>query len=181
MIVISDASVLVGLAVVQKLGLLQKLWKVVFIPPEVLREVKPGKPGYTEVQAAIAAGWLRVRPHSSLSLSRGEDGCLALARELGADLVLADDLKARKKLSAAGLRISGAVGVLVTALRYGHVHGPEALSVLETWERLGFRLSRGLIRFLQEKARAVPLPDPSDFYDDWDDPEVDAAYRPKKK
>lgn len=181
MIVISDTSVLVELAVVQKLDLLQKLWKVVFIPMEVLREVKPGKPGYAEVEAAIAAGWLKVKPHSSPSLPRGEDGCLSLARELGANLVLADDEKARKKLSAAGFTVSGAAGVLVVGLRHNHVSGMEILSALQTWEKLGFRLSRGLVRLLQEKARAVPLPNPRDFYDDWDDPEVDAAWHPKEK
>lgn len=181
MIVISDTSVLVGLAAAQKLDLLQKLWKVVFIPQEVLREIKPGKPGHAEVQAAIAAGWLKVKPHGGPSLSMGEDGCLFLARELNAGLVLVDDEKARKKLSAAGFTVSGAVGVLVAGLRHNHVDGQEIPPIIQVWEKLGFRLSRELARLLQEEAPAVPLQNPRDFYDDWDDPEVDAAWHPKKK
>jgi predicted nucleic acid-binding protein len=95
--------------------------------------------------------------------------------------VLVDDGRARKRISAAGFRVSGAVGVLMAGLRRDYVSGPEVLSVLQAWEKLGFRLSRGLVSLLQEKAGAIPLQNPRGFYDDWDDPEVDAAWCPKKK
>lgn len=69
----------------------------------------------------------------------------------------------------------------MAGLRRDYVSGPEVLSVLQAWEKLGFRLSRGLVSLLQEKAGAIPLQNPRGFYDDWDDPEVDAAWCPKKK
>ena len=82
-------------------------------------------------------------------------------RELEANLVLVDDEKARKGISAAGFTVSGAVGVLVAGLRHGYVSGPEIQSALQTWEKLGFRLSRELVRLLQEKPKRFPSKTPA--------------------
>ena len=61
-LVLSDASPLIGLAIVQGLGWLAPLFGEVRLPPQVLDEVRLGRVarGEDDIRAALAYGWLRV-------------------------------------------------------------------------------------------------------------------------
>ena len=53
------------------------------------------------------------------TLADGEREAIALAIELRADLIILDDLPARRVAKEAGLNVIGAVGVLLGAKRVG--------------------------------------------------------------
>jgi predicted nucleic acid-binding protein len=60
--VIIDSSPLIGLAIVEGLEWLPKLFDVVFLPESVKQEVLPGKtaPGEQAIAQALASEWIKV-------------------------------------------------------------------------------------------------------------------------
>jgi predicted nucleic acid-binding protein len=61
-VVLSDASPLIGLAIVQGIGWLADLFGEVWIPPQVRDEVLTGRVARreSEIADALAADWLRI-------------------------------------------------------------------------------------------------------------------------
>jgi uncharacterized protein len=123
MIIVSDTSVLINLAWLDKLFLLHELYGDLLIPPAVWHEVvEKGarKPGATEVKAA---GWIQVREVANKDLVRalrqdldaGEAEAIALAVEVDADLLLMDERLGRATAQHFGLRYIGLIGVLLMA------------------------------------------------------------------
>ncbi len=125
MIVISDTSALTIFAAIQHLHLLPQLYDRVTIPEAVYREladIVPPVPGTVEVQTAA---WLEVkqvvgrnfveRLQAEARLDPGESFAIALAIELGADLLLIDERRGRAEANRLGLRITGVLGILVEA------------------------------------------------------------------
>ena len=56
MIVVSDSTILIGLAKIGKLDLIKEIFYKVFIPKEVFKEVVErgkGKPGYKAIKEAV--------------------------------------------------------------------------------------------------------------------------------
>ncbi|GFP19862.1 hypothetical protein HKBW3S03_01366 [Candidatus Hakubella thermalkaliphila] len=71
MIVVSNATVLIGLAKIGKLDLLPGIFSKVYIPEEVFKELVPErskKPGSWEIEKAE---WLEMRPNICLPSSTG--------------------------------------------------------------------------------------------------------------
>ena len=130
MIVVSDSTILIGLAKIGKLDLLKKIFSRVFIPEEVFKEVVKrgkGKPGSKVIKEAA---WIEVRPVKDKiqvafllgSLEKGEAEVLVLAQELKADLILLDEEKARKSAVIAGFEIMGVLGLFVLSKNLGLIH-----------------------------------------------------------
>jgi len=124
-IVLSDTSVLTNLAAIQHLHLLPQLYERVIIPLAVFREladIVPPVPGTLEVQTAT---WLEVKQvversiverfQTQVRLDPGESEAIALALELGADLLLIDERRGRAEANRLGLKITGILGILVEA------------------------------------------------------------------
>ena len=114
---VADTSVLIALGAAGHLDLLHKMWEVIFIPGAVLEEVQPERPGYAAVQEAIEQGWLKVvKTQVPVSLpvwmGTGETECLALARQIASDVVLMDEIRARKIILSHGFRVAGSVGIV---------------------------------------------------------------------
>jgi len=123
--VLSDSSPLITLAKIRRLELLQQLYRTVTITPEVYAEVVVGGAGLAGASEISAAQWINVRPvraranlisvqqYSGLGI--GEVSVVILGRELQADVVLMDDMKARNLAKQEGLAVLGCVGVLYDA------------------------------------------------------------------
>lgn len=153
MIVVSDSSPLVSLSAVGHLGLVRKLFGRVLIPEVVYSEIVEhgaGRPGTREVAAAT---WIERHATSGRSLvallkvdlDEGEDEAIALALEQDADVVLLDERRGRQRAEALGLRVTGAVGLLVEAKRQGHL--AQVRPVLDALrEEAGFWVSDRLYR-----------------------------------
>lgn len=95
MIVVSDTSILVNLAWLNRLGILPALYGEVIVPTAVWEEIVVFGAGKVGAQEIAQATWIRrespqnVRFISSLrqTLDNGEAQGIALALELGADLL----------------------------------------------------------------------------------------------
>jgi len=155
-LVLTDASPLIGLAIVQGLGWLPPLFGAVWMPQEVEREVLTGTVarGEAEIGAAIEAGWLRVWsnpvPDVALpDLDEGEAACIriALAHQTAPGnqaLLLMDERAGRAVASEKQLGIAGTAAVIGMAKTRGLI--PGARQVFEVLHRSDFRISAEVIR-----------------------------------
>ena len=66
-----------------------------------------------------------------------------MCHELGADLLLCDDLEARRVASAEGIRVVGTLGLLVRGKRAGLLNA--VAPVLDAMLALGLRVSQELV------------------------------------
>jgi len=124
MLVVADASPLNVLIRIELIDVLEKLFGRVVIPPAVVKEMShPNTPRVVREWLAIRPSWLDIRAPSaldtSLGLDPGECEAICLARELRADLLLVDDLRARRAAQRLGLNITGTIGVLELAAGRG--------------------------------------------------------------
>jgi predicted nucleic acid-binding protein len=86
----------------------------------------------------------------TLSLGRGEGEAIQLAKEINADLLLTDDLAARRAAARLNVKCSGLLGLMVRAKECGRIGSlREAVEALET--RGGLYLSDAI------KAEALKL------------------------
>jgi uncharacterized protein len=159
MSIVSNASPLINLARIGKLGLLQKLYGELIIPGAVWQEIVvegAGQPGADEVKAA---DWIKKRDVSNRQLTQalkqeldaGEAESIALALEIGADLLLMDEHLGREVARHLGVRYTGLIGVLIEGKRRGLI-----TSIKPYLDQLrdiaGFRLSEVLYaRVLQDE------------------------------
>ena len=151
MIVVADSSPLRYLIVINLQDLLPALFGETLVPTEVLRELSsPSTPVVVSRFVKDRPAWLLVRDPKpemvqqvSVDLDVGERAALALARELGADLILMDDAAGRREAQTLRLRMTGTIGVLRLAAERGLVDVPMAVANLR---ESGFYLDEALIR-----------------------------------
>ncbi|MDR1256870.1 MAG: DUF3368 domain-containing protein [Spirochaetaceae bacterium] len=156
MIIVSDASPVIALAVCDKLDLLDKLFDKVCIPQAVFNElIVPNKPNVeliTEwakdrivlVKAAVMVAAF------SLNLDPGESEALSLYWEIAADNLLIDEKKGRIIAARNGVRTVGTIGVLLLAKQKGFI--TEVKPSLDILMKTGFRMSDILYRQILERA-----------------------------
>lgn len=142
--VVADASPLIVLAKLRRLGLLRDLYDVVLIGPVVKAEtVDAGKViralGVEQIEAALEDGWLQAidltdeerdleqRLRRFSRLGQGEAEAIALADGQEARLI-ADDAEARHVAETVGVEFVGTAGVLLEA----HMRRRFNLEELET-------------------------------------------------
>jgi len=128
-IVISNTSPLINLAVIGKLDLLRQLYGTIVIPQAVHYEIAvigAGQPGADQVERLDWIETVRVAGRAMvaslrLEVDEGEAEAIALASELEADLLLLDERRGRVVASRLGLKFVGLLGVLVEAKQRGFV------------------------------------------------------------
>jgi predicted nucleic acid-binding protein len=127
MIVVSDTSAIINLAIIGRLDLLHQLYSEIVIPAAVYQEIVvqgAGKPGAVEVQTQPWFKQQAVVDTAFVSqlrrdLDDGEAEAIVLAREMSADLLLIDDQAARLHAARLGLRFIGLLGVLLEGKKAG--------------------------------------------------------------
>lgn len=127
MVVVSDTSVITNLLQINKIELLQQLFKKVVIPGEVYNELNR-IPGHTIFLAEQE--WIQIlSPADNLAveklliyLDKGEAQSIVLAAELQADLLLIDERKGRQIAEEMGLKIMGLIGILIKAKNIGLIN-----------------------------------------------------------
>lgn len=80
---------------------------------------------------------------------------LILAKEIGADLLLLDDLSARKLAQREGLRVQGSVGTLEACFRKGYLS--DLRGAYELLLKRGVYLNRALLNFNLESCGLASL------------------------
>ena len=151
MLVVSDATPLNVLVRVGVVEVLHALYERVVIPPAVERELSHSSTP-TDVRQWILSrpAWLTVmRPRSAAGVGpgSGEREAIALALELGADFLLADDKAARSEARRLGLHVTGTIGVLQLAAQRNLLHLPSSLTRLV---EIGFYIDPEVVRSVVE-------------------------------
>jgi len=152
-----DTSVLIALGKLGYLGLVKKLFDELVIADSVFEEVK-GSEVFEQVNGLINDGFARVVRSTRrellsmlvLHLGKGEAETIALALEMEAEVVMLDDLEARRLARRFKMKIVGTLGVIKALINAELVkENPESLC-----ERLieqGFWVDRELcVRVLRK-------------------------------
>jgi predicted nucleic acid-binding protein len=135
MIVVSDTTAITTLLKAGEERLLSELFGNVIIPKAVLNELMAFHsrlPDFISVRPLETSNRL---PPSTQTLGRGEAEAIALAKQINADLLLTDDLKARGIAIELGLNCTGLVGLIVRAKQNRHI--TSAMEVITALEKDG--------------------------------------------
>lgn len=132
-IIISDATPVIAFSRIGKLKLLQQIVDEIIIPEAVYKELTEYKKA--DVKSIKQCKWIKVGEVKSKkdvelllpSLDRGEAEVIILAKDLKADLVIIDELSARKVAMVMNLPLIGTVGLLMTAKKRGLINGVKPL------------------------------------------------------
>ncbi len=130
MIVVSNTSPILNLAVIKRLDLLQRLYNRVFIPETVWQELLTIRTGQPMLQDIQTLSWIEKRSVTNqslvdsllLELDAGEAEAIALATDLKSDLLLLDERSGRNTASRLGMRFIGLLGMLVEAKGKGFIN-----------------------------------------------------------
>jgi len=141
-VVVSDAGPLIALGRLDLLRVLSAQFAQVLVPQAVLDEclARPAQADAIRIRHAIETGGLTVHEVSPIAedgLDLGERAAIALARAIGAGLLM-DDRAARAYAEAHGLRVIGTLGILVRARNRGLV--PELKPLIDRLRAGGQRL-----------------------------------------
>ena len=163
MTVVSDASPLITLAKIGRLDLLNRLYRTIVITPQVYEEVVVKGAGLAGSAEIAACEWIEVKPIQNVTalaaaqqkfgLGIGETSAIILGQEIGADLVLIDEIKARKAAREQGLGVLGCVGLLEQA--FGSHLLPDLAQVYRELVSCGAYIDRHI---LENSLNAMKLP-----------------------
>jgi uncharacterized protein len=150
MIVVSDASPLHYLILIEAEHVLPEMFSELIAPPEVLRELShPKAPERVRRLARNLPKWLRVTAPSSVALDEnlgdGESAAIALAIELQANVLLIDERDGTRVARRRGLATVGTLGVLSMAAEMNRV---SLENVFASLQQTSFRIRPPLLTAL---------------------------------
>lgn len=159
--VVSNTSPISNLAVVGRLQILRDQMESVVIPGAVFLELEriENLKAKDAIASAVADGWLQVKVLEDQTLANvlctaldaGESEAIALARTIGANLLVMDESAGRSMARNLELQVTGTLGVLLKAKRAGHLP-----SLTDEIDRLvgdaGFLVSARVRQFFIEAA-----------------------------
>ncbi|MCA9979583.1 MAG: DUF3368 domain-containing protein [Anaerolineales bacterium] len=163
MIVVSDSSPIINLAVIGNLHLLPQLYGRVIIPQAVYNEVVVYGAGQAGSLELPQANWVEIITVSDrllvqsfeVNLDTGEAEALALALQLQADLLLVDEKKGRRIAHNMGVPVIGLLGVLVNAKEQALIS--EMKPILDNlMNQAGFWISSQLYTHVLQTVGEVP-------------------------
>ncbi|MBI5192401.1 MAG: DUF3368 domain-containing protein [Nitrospirae bacterium] len=148
--IVSNSSCLIILDKLGKLALLEKLYTTISIPLAVMNEVFKNKsvPNWikvVEIKQPIAPRILEK------NLGIGESEAIGLSLELYADLLILDDLAARKVAGELGINITGVIGILLEAKEKGLIQNLK--EYLDKMLKHDFRISKATYDLAIELAK----------------------------
>ena len=160
MIVVSNTTPLIGLASIGKFTLLRELFGVIYIPKAVYDEaVTVGHEEGGAKREVSETNWIKiveVKDRLAVNvlldeLDLGEAEVIVLARELGANWVLMDEKKGRRKLTYLNLQKIGTLGILLKAKELGFIQ--TLRKDLEDLRKNGFSISQPVIDAVLTEAK----------------------------
>ncbi len=121
--IIGDSSALIALAIIDKLELLENLYKNLYIPQAVYDEVTEiGRPQSDKLKLFLDNRIKRVELNiTKLGLGLGELEAITLYKNLNADVLLIDDNRAKKYAILNGIKVIGSLGILIKAKEEGYI------------------------------------------------------------
>ena len=163
MLVVSNTSPILNLALIDRLALMREQFTTVTTPKGVLEELRVGEnlPGSKKILDALDAKWLQVEEIQDSAMLRilkreldaGEAEAMALALENSAKWVLLDESEARRIAKNLELKVTGVLGILLRACRQKRIS-----SLRTEMERLrenaGFYISDRLFEDLLKQSQS---------------------------
>ena len=150
--VVMDASPLIGLAIVDGLIWLPKLFDTIYVSETVKDEVLQGTvaPGEEVIAHAFESGWLKIwqekiMPLLDIDLDAGETDCINIALQHPGQVLLVMDERAGRAVSKEmGLKIIGTAAIIGIAKRQGLIDSARAL--FERLHQSDFRIAPAVIK-----------------------------------
>jgi uncharacterized protein len=160
MVIISDTTTISNLFIIQKLWILQQLYKEIIIPTSVYDELLKLEGLGHNIDQLKLANWLKVQSLQNKDLfiiltdliDRGEAEAIALAKELNADLLIIDETKGRHFAKKLNLQVIGLVGILLLAKQQLIIPNVKEV-LLELKIKAGFWLSNEVYTMALSLAR----------------------------
>jgi predicted nucleic acid-binding protein len=163
MLVVSDTSPILNLSLIDRLSLIREQFATVTIPKGVLEELRVGEnlPGSKKILDALDAKWLQVEEVQDSAMLRilkrgldaGEAEAIALALENRAKWILLDESEARRIAKDLGLKVTGALGILLRAYRQKRI--PSLRTEMERLRgKAGFFISDHLFEDLLKQSQS---------------------------
>ncbi len=155
MIIVSNTSPINYLILIGYIDLLPQLFQQIIIPQAVYSELCDAvAPLPVQTWIATPPAWLKIQPVNQPSdaqadmLDPGERAAILLAQELDADLLLLDDMKARRIATNRGFAITGILGILDQAASMKLIELPAAVQSLKN---TSFWVADSLLQKLLDK------------------------------
>ena len=136
--VISNSSSLIALSEIGKLNLLNKIFGEVIIPNAVEKEVYREKLPPKWIKVSSVTQQLASRILES-GLGPGESEAICLSKEIDVDILILDDLNARRVAEKLEINITGTLGILLLAKEKKLIKSIKPL--MEELMKGGFRIS----------------------------------------
>jgi predicted nucleic acid-binding protein len=130
----SDSPIILDNAEV--LNLLKNLYGQVIITPQILKEFNEPIPDWIVVRSVSDQNKISLL---EMQVDLGEASAMALALEVKDCIVIIDDLKARRIAEKLNLRITGTMGIIISAKRKGLL--PSVKPIIEKIKSSNFRIS----------------------------------------
>jgi hypothetical protein len=158
--VVSNTSPIINLCKAGLLGLIEEMYSRVVVPTAVFKELTTGnvsRPDAISIQELVAHKALIVHPVKDRSLvrlieqqlDRGEAEAIALAIELRAELILLDEMDARRIAEIFKLKKTGFIGILIAAEKAKMI--PSAIHVLDQARLKGFWINDDFYQEIRRK------------------------------
>lgn len=127
MVIISDTTPLISLLKINRLELLEKMYKSVIIPQAVYDELTINNRFTDEAETIRNCSFLEICQvtdsnsvkllQETTGLDLGESEAIVLSENMNANLLLMDEIRGRAVAKAHGLSVIGVVGILSTAYK----------------------------------------------------------------
>lgn len=150
--IISDATPLIGLSVVDGLSWLPEIFGTVWVPDAVKNEVLPRRSaqGKQAIESAFENGWLKLWKEpfellNDLDLDEGESACISIAYGLSEPaLLIIDERSGRGVAKEKGIAVIGTAALIGEAKKLGLI--PSAREAFNILHQSDFRISANVIR-----------------------------------
>jgi len=139
--IISNTSCLIVLDNIGMLDILKELYGKIIITQQVKDEFGKNVPEWIEVEDVNDKKYLELVKNF---VDLGEASTIALAVERNKNIVILDDMKARKLAQKLNLKITGTVGIIIKARNKNII--TSIAKVLNKLKKDGFRISEHLER-----------------------------------
>lgn len=133
--VIVNSTPLIALCHIDSLDILKKIYGEIIIPKAVYNEISAKENSVCKRQVDESRSWIKVENIQNemakalykSQLHDGEVEVMILAKEKEADVVIIDDMNAKKHAKYLKLPVTGTLGVLIKAKKLGYINQLEPL------------------------------------------------------
>ena len=146
--ILSDTSCLILLDKIGKLDLLGDLFGNIIITKLILDEFAQEIPGFVKIESSKNSKYQKIL---EATVDYGEASLIALSLEIENPLIILDDRKARQLANELGIKVTGTIGILITAIDKGLI--TDVYSLIDDINSSNFRISDVYLDELRKRSR----------------------------